>query len=263
MGSATIQGKLWGARSKDWAQLQEQSVLPLFGAVLDAARVTRGTQLLDAGCGAGLASLLAALRGAEVSAIDASFALIDVARNRLPSVDIQVADLEELPYGDSSFDAAIAVNSLFYAADPQRALSEVVRVVRPGGRVVVTSWGPAERCQNAAVIRRLGELMPPPPPGAAPGGPFAYAEPGALEDMLASAGLEFAERGEAPCVFFYPDQEIAKLGQCSSGVAQRAIEHSGESAVLAAIENADRAYTYPDGSIRYDNVFIWVSGSRQ
>jgi SAM-dependent methyltransferase len=263
MGSATIQGRLWGARAEDWAQVQEQTALPLFGAVLDAARVTRGTRLLDAGCGAGLASLLANLRGAEVSAIDASFALVDVARRRMPSVDIQVTDLEELPYGDSSFDAAIVVNSLFYAADPQRALAEIVRVVRPSGRVVVTSWGAAERCEYAAVIRLLGALMPPPPPGATPGGPFAYSEPGALEGILASANLEFAGRGEAPCTFFYPDRETPRRAQSSSGVTQRAIEHSGEAAVLAAIDDADRAHTHPDGSIRYDNVFIWVSGIRR
>lgn len=52
MGSASVQGQLWGVAAQDWAQAQEQSVLPLFGAVLDAAGVTTGTRLLDAGCGA-------------------------------------------------------------------------------------------------------------------------------------------------------------------------------------------------------------------
>ena len=49
MGSATVQGQLWGARAQDWAAHVEQVGLPLFGAVLDAARVTSGTRLLDAG----------------------------------------------------------------------------------------------------------------------------------------------------------------------------------------------------------------------
>ena len=60
MGSATIQGQLWGARAEDWAAYVEQVCLPLFGAALDAARVTAGTRLLDAGCGAGLLALLPA-----------------------------------------------------------------------------------------------------------------------------------------------------------------------------------------------------------
>jgi SAM-dependent methyltransferase len=263
MGSAAIQGPLWGAQAHDWAQVQEQSELPLFGAVLDAARVTNDTRLLDAGCGAGLAALLAALRGAAVSAIDAAASQLEIARQRLPEADIREADLEALPFHDAAFDAAIAVNSVFYAASPPAALRELARVVRTGGRVVVTSWGRAEQCDYAAVIRAMGSLMPPPPPGAPAGGPFALAEPGALEDVLAEAGLRVVERGEASCPFVYPNGAVSWRGQASSGVAQRAIAHSGEAAVRTAIEEADRTHTHPDGSIRYDNVFIWVAAVRQ
>ncbi len=262
MGSAAVQGRLWGAQAEDWAQVQEQSTLPLFGAVLDAARVTTGTRLLDAGCGAGLVALLAVLRGAEVSAIDASVNLLDVARQRLPAADIREADLEDLPFPDAAFDAAIAINSVFYAADPQAALRELVRVVRPGGRVVVTSWGRAEQCEYGAVIRAMSPLMPPPPPGAPAGGPFALSEPGALEGVLAEAGLRVAERGDVACPFVYPNEAVSWRGQASSGVAQRAIEHSGEDAVRSAITEVDRAHTRSDDSIHYDNVFIWVAAIR-
>jgi SAM-dependent methyltransferase len=241
----------------------EQTALPLFGAVLDAAQVTTGTRLLDVGCGAGLAALLAALRGANVSAIDAAAGMLEIARQRLPDADIRHADLEDLPFADAEFDAAIAVNSAFYAANPLAALRELARVVRPGGRVVVTRWGRAEQCEYAAVIRAMGPLMPPPPPGAPAGGPFALAEPGALVGVLAEAGLRVIERGEAACPFVFPNGAVSMRGQASSGVAQRAIGHSGEAAVRAVIEEADRAHTRPDGSIRYDNVFIWVAAVRQ
>src|SRR5581483_676788 len=109
MGSATIQGRLWGARAQDWATYVEQVCLPLFGAALDAARVTVGTRLLDAGCGAGLLALLARLRGARVSALDASAGLLDIARKRLPGADVREGDLEALPFADGSFDAVTAV----------------------------------------------------------------------------------------------------------------------------------------------------------
>ena len=147
MGSATVQGQLWGARAQDWAAYVEQVGLPLFGAALDAARVTSGTRLLDAGCGAGLLSLLASLRGAQVTALDASPGLLAIARQRLPAADVREGDLEALPFADASFDAVTAVNSLFYADDMGAAMRELVRVVRPGGRVVVTAWGPPERCE--------------------------------------------------------------------------------------------------------------------
>ncbi|MGE5926184.1 MAG: methyltransferase domain-containing protein, partial [Gemmatimonadota bacterium] len=84
MGSASVQGRLWGAQAREFAARLEQLTLPLYGAVLDAARVQAGVRLLDAGCGAGLLALLASLRGAEVAACDASESLLAIARQRLP-----------------------------------------------------------------------------------------------------------------------------------------------------------------------------------
>jgi SAM-dependent methyltransferase len=261
-GSAPIQGRFWGAQALDWAELEEQSCLPLHGAVLDAARVTRGTRLLDAGCGAGIAALLASLRGATVSAIDASAAQIEICRGRLPGGNVRQAGLEEIPYPDATFDAVIAINSVFYAADPSAAMSELARVTRPGGRVVVTTWGPEDRCQYAAAIKTLGALMPPPPPGSKPGGPFSLAAPGALEAVVEAAGLHPVDRGEAFCPFVRPDSEVSLRGQISTGVAQRAVDHSGLDKVRAALAETDSRFTRPDGSIRYDNVFVWVAAVR-
>jgi ubiquinone/menaquinone biosynthesis C-methylase UbiE len=139
MGSATVQGKLWGAQAQDYVTSSEQVTLPLQGAVLDAARVTSGTRLLDAGCGVGLLGLLASLRGARVTGLDASPALAAIARQRLPDADVREGDLEALPFADASFDSVTAVNSLFYAADMAEAARELARVARSGGKVVVTA----------------------------------------------------------------------------------------------------------------------------
>lgn len=263
MGSAAIQGKLWGMDAQSWAECAEQATLPLHGAVLDAARVRRGTRLLDAGCGSGLDALLASLRGAKVAALDASAALLEIARARLPDADVREGDLEALPFADASFDAVAAVNSIFYAADMAAAMRELVRVVRPGGRVVVTAWGPIERCEYlATMMKELGPLMPPPPPNAPPGGPAALGKPGALAAVVSAAGLRVAEQGEVSCPYVLPDAESAWRLHASSGVTQRAIAQSGEDAVHAAITEGDRAYTREDGSIRYENVFLWVAGGR-
>jgi len=188
MGSAAVQGPLWGAQARDWAAVQEQRMVPLHGAALDAARVTRGTRLLDAGYGAGLVALLATLRGATVAALDASAALLAVARERLPGADVREGDLEALPYPDAAFDAVVAVNSVIFAADPAAALRELARVTRPGGRVVVTDWGPPARCQYTRAVRAAaGPLQPPPPPGAPPGGPGVLGGPEGLAGALAAA----------------------------------------------------------------------------
>jgi SAM-dependent methyltransferase len=263
MGSATVQGQLWGKQARDFAIYLEQTGLPAAGAVLDAARVTCGTRLLDAGCGAGLLALLASLRGARVAALDASAALLTIARERLPGADVREGDLEALPFADAGFDAVTAVNSLFYAADMAAAMRELARVVRPGGRVVVTAWGPPERCEFlTAVMPALGPLMPPPPPGAAAQRPGALSVPGALVAVLERAGLRVVEEGEVACPFVFPSAEVAWRANASAGPNQLAIAHSGEAAVRAAYAEADRAHTRPDGSIRYENVFLWAAGER-
>jgi SAM-dependent methyltransferase len=241
----------------------EQVVLPLYGAVLDAARVTPGTRLFDAGCGAGLLALLASLRGARVTGLDASADLLAIARERLPGAELREGELEALPFADASFDAVTAVNSLFYAADMAAAMRELSRVVRPGGRVVVTTWGPPERCEIlTAAMPAIGPLMPPPPPGVPPQHPGALSEPGALAAVLERAELHCVEEGDVACPFVFPSAEAAWRGFASAGPNQLAIAHSGEAAVRAAFAEIDRAHTRPDGSIRYENVFLFAVGKR-
>jgi SAM-dependent methyltransferase len=263
MGSAAVQGELWGTQARDYAVCLEQVTLPLQGAALDAAQVTEGTRLLDAGCGAGLLSLLASLRDAQVTALDASAALLAIARDRLPAGDVHQGDLEALPFADATFDAVAAVNSVFYAADVACALDELVRVTRPGGRVVVTAWGPPERCEFlTAVIPAVGPLMPPPPPGAHPPNPAALSQPGALAGALERAGLRVLEEAEVSCPFVFPSVEASWRANASAGPNQLAIAHSGEAAVRAAFAEIDSAHSRPEGSIRYENVFLLAVGER-
>jgi SAM-dependent methyltransferase len=263
MGSATIQGQLWGTHAQDWAAYGEQICLPLQGAALDAAHVTAGTRLLDAGCGAGLLALLASLRGARVTAVDASPALLAVARERVPAADVREGDLEALPFADAGFDAATAVNSIFFAADMAAAMRELARVVRPGGRVVITAWGPPERCQVLIdLFSAVARLMPPPPPGNQPANPGALSQPGELAAVLERAGLRVLDDGEVACPIVFPSAEISWRAHRSAGPNQLAIAHSGEGAVRAVFADVDRTHTRPDGTIRYENVFLWAAGVR-
>jgi 2-polyprenyl-3-methyl-5-hydroxy-6-metoxy-1,4-benzoquinol methylase len=100
MGSAQIQGDLWGARAGEWADLQEGSFRPLYEAGFSAAHVGTGTSLLDVGCGAGLAPEMAEARGAKISGLDAAAGLVELAKSRCPCADIRVGEIEELPFLD-------------------------------------------------------------------------------------------------------------------------------------------------------------------
>lgn len=253
MGTAQLQGALWGAAAQDWAALGEPPQIPFFEAAFDAIGIDGGTRLLDAGCGAGLALVLAEQRGAIVTGLDASAGLLAVARERLPDADIREGDLEELPFEDDCFDAVTAFNSVQYAGDPAAALREIKRVAAPGAPVAVTTWGKVEQCEMRAVLGAIGALLPPPPPGAA--GPFALAAPGALELLVESAGL-IAERAlDVPTAYVHDDVDTAVRAHLSSGPARRAIENAGLDRTRDALTRVCEQARRPDGSVCFDNVF--------
>jgi SAM-dependent methyltransferase len=226
MGSAQVQGKLWGPGARDWAELNEPCCTPFYEAVFDAIAVGPGMVMLDAGCGGGFALQLAAKRGATVTGFDACAPLLDIARERVPAADIRQGDLESLPFAGHTFDAITAFNSVQYAADPAAALRELRRVAKSGALVGIVTWGAPERCESRVILAAIGGLLPPPPPGAE--GPFALSAPGKLEELAEAAGLVPEQAGEVPTPFIYPDLATAVRTQLSSGPARLAIEHAGE-----------------------------------
>jgi SAM-dependent methyltransferase len=256
MGSSSIQGPLWGAQARTWAELAEVGQTPFYEAVFDAVKIENRTRLLDVGCGAGLALQLAARRGASVTGLDASEGLLAVARERLPEADLRQGDLEELPFADGSFTAVTSFNAVQYAADPRRALQELGRVAEPGAPIAVLTWGDPARSEMRDVLKAIGGLLPPPPPGA--GGPFALSRPGALEELVESAGLVAGEVGEVPTPYCYPDVETAVRAQSASGPAARAVQHAGPEALTDALTTVMTSYQQPDGSVRLDNVFRYL-----
>jgi SAM-dependent methyltransferase len=259
MGTAQIQGELWGARARDWAELQEGAFKPLYAAAFAAAKVTKGTRLLDIGCGAGLALQVAVAEGANVTGIDAAQGLIAIAKERLPRADIRVGELEELPYGEGTFDVVTGFNSFQYAADRVHALSEAKRVVRPGGLVVAAVWGDPAKCEMAPYLAALGALMPPPPPGTP--GPWALSDPGVLEDLAESAGLKPTRSERVTIVLSFADHTAALRALCAAGPAVRALRHSGEEAARGAIAGAIAPYRKADGSYALTNEFRFIVAS--
>ena len=188
--SGDVNGRIWGLRAADWANIQEAQCAPAYHTVFDKAVVGSRTRLLDAGCGAGMALSLAADLGASVSGIDASAALLEVARTRLPNAHLAHGDLEELPFEDDSFDVVTGFNSFQYAANPTNALQEARRVTRSGGKVFIMTWGAPETMEATALVAALKPLLPPAPPNA--NGPFALSVPGKLEELAASPSMPLA-----------------------------------------------------------------------
>lgn len=251
--SGETNGRIWGLRAADWANIQEQQCAPAYHAVLKKGGVAAGTRLLDAGCGAGMALQLAADLGAHVSGFDASASLLDIARDRLPDASLTQGDLEELPFEDDAFDVITGFNSFQFAADPVAALSQARRVTKPGGRVFVMTWGEPAGMEAAALVAALKPLLPPPPPGA--GGPFALSESGKLETLATLAGLTPIEVFDVEAPWRYRDLATAQKGLGSSGVAAKAAEISGQDALDEAHAAALAPFRQSDGSYRIGATF--------
>ncbi|GJG89322.1 hypothetical protein tb265_45030 [Gemmatimonadetes bacterium T265] len=256
MTTAQVNGDLWGARARDWAEWQEGQARALYDAVFDALRVGPGLTLLDAGCGAGMAAGLAAARGARVAGVDAAEALLAVARARVPGGDFRAGDLEALPFADAMFDAVVGFNAFQYAADPAAALGEARRAARAGAPVVVATWGPPDGMPAASLVGALRPLLPAPPPGAP--GPFALSDEAALRQLASAAGLAPERVADVDAVWTYPDVATAVRGLNASGVAQRAIRHAGEAAVSRAHADALTPFRTAEGGVAVRAIFRYL-----
>lgn len=129
--------------AQDYSAENETSLLNAYyerPAMLELAGEVAGRRILDIGCGAGPLTEQLLLRGAHVSGFDASAAMIDIARERLGVyADLKIARLgETLPYPDDSFDDAVASLVFHYLPDWSFALAEVRRILKPGGRLILS-----------------------------------------------------------------------------------------------------------------------------
>jgi SAM-dependent methyltransferase len=259
--AAQVQRRLWGTDPRAWADLAEAHNQPLFEAVLNAAKASPGTRLLDVGCGSGLTLVLAKDLGAIPSGLDVSPGLLQIARDRLPDTDLREGDMELLPYPDAVFDAVTGVNAFQFAGDPRKALREAARVTRPGGRVVASLFAAPERSQGTVVHEAMNALIP--PDQATDHAPYSLSAPGHLEAALVGAGLHPVGHGEVMCHWRYQTMDDAvKALLCSAGGA-RAIEAAGQDAVRKVLQQSLAQFRDPrSGVITLANTFRWVAARR-
>lgn len=255
LGSAVKWGPLWGARPRAWAEDEDQQV-PTYEAAIRHVGIAPGQRVLDVGCGTGAFLRLAAERGAVPFGLDASQALLEIARERVPDAELVAGEMERLPYDDDTFDLVTGFNSFFFAANLVAALREAGRVAKPGAPVVIQVWGPPERCDLEAMKKVARSYAPPPPPDAPP--PPRLWEPGVLENLATEAGLTPETAFDTSYPFEYPDEEtLGRLLTAPMGLAELAGPQR-EPALRCEIIDALAPYRAPDGGYRLHNEFHFV-----
>jgi len=176
-----------GLYHQAFGQLTSQAITSL----LDAVDLNKGDKCLDLASGPGYVAAAAKRRGGIVLGIDFSAAMVAHARELHPGIDFREGNAEDLPLGNALFDAAVMNFGILHLANPERALAEAFRVLRPGGRFAFSAWARPEETSGFGIVLRavaaFGE-----PRVALPEGPpfFRYSDPEECVSGLLAAGFE-------------------------------------------------------------------------
>lgn len=221
------------------------------GALLDAAGVGAGRQVLDVACGPGFVAAAAAERGAVARGLDFSAAMLAVARARHPAVAFDQGDAEALAYADGAFDAVVSNFGIHHLPSPLKALGETYRVLRPSGRLAFTIWGaPVANIGWKLIfdaIRRHGDMAASHAPAA--GGGFATSAD--CSTALEQAG--FIEIGTKKLTGIWRHTDgAALLRAMQAGTARMAALIDAQrpqamAAITADIDSAASVYRDADG----------------
>jgi 2-polyprenyl-3-methyl-5-hydroxy-6-metoxy-1,4-benzoquinol methylase len=121
-------------------------IVPVAEEFMARLNLTSGNRVLDAACGTGNLAILAARKGCAVSGVDIASNLIAQARVRAREegvdIDYTEGDAESLPYADASFDMVVSMFGVMFAPRPERVVSELKRVTKPGGFIALANWTP-------------------------------------------------------------------------------------------------------------------------
>jgi SAM-dependent methyltransferase len=176
-----------------------ETIQDIHGRVIDALDAQPGVKWLDLACGTGAVAEQAAERGADVTGVDLAPGLIETARERAQErgleVDYRVGDCENLEFDDGAFDVVSSTCGVMFAPDHAASARELARVVKPGGRIALANWTPAEK-GLAALFRIMRPFQPTPPEGI--GFPFDWGDEQHVNDLLGDAFDLEIERDISP-----------------------------------------------------------------
>jgi SAM-dependent methyltransferase len=252
-------GRAWGARAADWAYLFEPYARPANDVLFDQLEVGPGVRLVDIACGSGLAANRAHRRGAAVSGLDASDALVDIARARTPDGDFHAGDMFALPFPDATFDVATSFNGIWKGCED--ALDEARRVLTPTGRIGLTFWGRFDHLGLMPYFLKIIELSPA-SHGEATMNQGDTGREGVIEDMLTSCGFRVRARGTVTVVNEWPDVDIAARALASAGPSVPAIVAVGYDRFCEAVSEVIAPLAAPGVGIRVASDLGWVTADR-
>ena len=254
MSTRTTQGQLWSIAPQHWSRHFEPYFMPIYRKVLQQLNLSPDTLLLDAGCGSGIFSHLAAKTGAQVIGVDAAPGLLDIARLRNPGISFLEEDLESLPFSEGTFHVVTGFNSFQYAGQFESALLEAKRVLKQKGRLVLAIWDKPGNSDATEILKAIGTLLPPPPPGTP--GPFALSEDGKIEEILHRNDLKLMYKETIACPMLFHSLTNAVKSFMGTGPAALALKQHDNSTVENTIANAFESFVLTEDLHFLQNNFL-------
>ncbi len=214
--------KLKAVQRETWAMFAPQAIftIPPAALLIDFAGVGASDTVLDVACGTGVVAITAARAGARVRGLDLAPALLVDARRNAAQIPLDIefieGDVEAMPYPDATFDVVLSQFGHMFAPRPQVAIGEMLRVLKPGGRIAFATWPP-----ELLVGRMFGLVAKylPPPAGTAP--PAAWGDPNIVRERLGESVCEIEFASEEMCVpTLSPQHYRAQLEQTIGPIAK-------------------------------------------
>jgi SAM-dependent methyltransferase len=255
----------WDGAAAGWERRRETfqaAAEPVSRWLIDHLELSDGATVLELAAGPGDTGFMAAKvigpMGTLISS-DASPEMVEVARRRgaelgIGNAEYRVLEAEWIDLSAASVDAVVCRFGYMLLADPEAALRDTRRVLRPGGRLTLAAWddpdGNPMITSMSAVLVALGHLEP--PAGDGPG-PFRFAAPGHLQELLETAGFGDIEIDAVDFMFRFAslDEYFASQSDCSpsAGPALKALSPAQHTAFRDALDEHLASYVQPDGSV--------------
>ena len=235
--------------------------------VVAAAQIRSGDRVLDVACGTGVLAREARLHVGEngfVAGIDATPGMLAVANRLAPTIEWREGLAESLPYESESFDAVISQFGLMFFQDRAAALTEMYRVLRPGGQVAVAVWESLENSEayptEVALLERLAGQRA----ADALRAPFVLGDKSELTQMFEHAGFTSVDVATHHGTARFPGIRTMVEADLRGWLPVMGVLLTEEEidSILNAAEDALSQYVTPDGTVQFDSPAHIVTGRK-